>query len=215
MTAPTVSQPAAMPARTAPPAVYGDEVKKPWYKAEFYIGRAVKSEEVMNFSRQASAFLRAGVPILDSLAVVPVLPSGSLLDAGTGAGFPGIPAAIARPDLEVVLVDSVQKKVAFLKSVLAELRLPKVKAVAVRLEGNPSREELPRVHAAVARAFASPEDWLRLAQEYVLPAGVAICMLGPSDKVPAQAGALALKQELAYTLPTSKAQRRLAIYKHI
>src|SRR5882672_12540516 len=100
--------------------------------------------------------------VLDSLAVVPVLPSGSLLDAGTGAGFPGIPLAIARPDLEVVLVDSVQKKVAFLKSVLAELRLPKVKAVAVRLEGNPSREELPRVHAAVAHACVSPEDWLRL-----------------------------------------------------
>jgi len=153
--------------------------------------------------------------VLDSLAIVPVLPAGSLLDAGTGAGFPGIPAAIARPDLEVVLVDSVQKKVAFLKSVLAELRLPKVKAVAVRLEGNPSREELPRVHAAVARACVSPEDWLRLAQQYVLPAGVAICMLGPSDKVPPQAGALTLKQELAYTLPTSKAQRRLAIYKHI
>jgi len=153
--------------------------------------------------------------VLDSLAVVPLLPSGSLLDAGTGAGFPGIPLAIARPDLEVVLVDSVQKKVAFLKSVLAELRLPKVRAVAVRLEGNPSREQLPRVHAAVARACASPEDWLRLAQQYVLPAGVAICMLGPSDKVPPQVGALALKQELSYTLPTSKAQRRLAIYKHI
>src|SRR2546427_8904936 len=46
--------------------------------------------------------------VLDSLAVVPVLPSGSLLDAGTGAGFPGIPAAIAGPDLEVVLVDSMR-----------------------------------------------------------------------------------------------------------
>src|SRR4051812_22931387 len=70
MTAPTISQPAAAPARSAPPAVYGDEVKKPWYKAEFYIGRAVKAEEVMNFSRQAASFLRAGVPILDALAVV-------------------------------------------------------------------------------------------------------------------------------------------------
>jgi len=91
--------------------------------------------------------------ILDSLAVVAVLPSGSLLDAGTGAGFPGIPAAIARPDLEVVLVDSMQKKVAFLKNALAELRLPKVKAVAVRLAGDPAQENLPRVHAAVARAL--------------------------------------------------------------
>jgi len=153
--------------------------------------------------------------VLDSLAVVPVLPLGSLLDAGTGAGFPGIPAAIARPDLEVVLVDSVQKKVAFLKSALAELRLPKVKAYAVRLEGNPSREELPRVHAAVARAYAPLEDWLRLAEHYVLPAGVAICMLGPSDSAPPKVGAMSLKQELSYSLPYSGSQRRLAIYKHV
>lgn len=153
--------------------------------------------------------------VLDSLAVVPVLPSGSLLDAGSGAGFPGIPAGIARPDLEVALVDSVQKKVAFLKNVLAELRLPKVKAYAVRLEGNPSKEELPRVHAAVARAYASPQAWLQLAQQYVLPGGVAICMLGPSDPVPERVGDLALKQQLAYALPFSQAKRRLAIYKHV
>lgn len=152
--------------------------------------------------------------VLDSLAVVPVLPSGSLLDAGAGAGFPGIPVAIVRPELEVALVDSVQKKVAFLKNVLAELRLPKARAYAVRLEGNPSREELPRVHAAVARAFAAPADWLHLAQQYVLPGGVAICMLGPSDEIPDKVEDLILKQELRYALPYSGAQRRLAIYKH-
>jgi 16S rRNA (guanine527-N7)-methyltransferase len=152
--------------------------------------------------------------VLDSLALAPVLPSGSLLDAGSGGGYPGIPAAIARPELEVVLVDSVQKKVAFLKNALAELRLPKVRAVAVRLEGNPSREELPRVHAAVARAFAAPEAWLRLAEEYVLPNGVAICMLGPTDPAPEQVGQMALQRELAYALPYSGAQRRLAVYKH-
>jgi 16S rRNA (guanine527-N7)-methyltransferase len=152
--------------------------------------------------------------VLDSLAVVPVLPGGSLLDAGSGAGFPGIPAAIARPQIEVALVDSVQKKVAFLKSALAELRLPNVKAYAVRLEGNPSKEELPRVHAAVARACAAPQEWLQLAQHYVLPGGVAICMLGPEDDAPERVGDLTLKQQLGYALPFSKAQRRLAIYKH-
>jgi 16S rRNA (guanine527-N7)-methyltransferase len=152
--------------------------------------------------------------VLDSLALVPVLPSGSLLDAGSGGGFPGIPVAIARPDLEVVLVDSVQKKVAFLKNALAELRLPKVRAHAVRLEGNPSREDLPRVHAAVARAYAAPGTWLALADHYVLPRGVAICMLGPSEEVPERVGELTLQQELGYQLPRSGAQRRLAIYWH-
>lgn len=55
-------------ARPLPPAERAS--KKPWYKQEFHIGRPVKAEEVMNFSRQLSSFLRAGVPILDSLAVV-------------------------------------------------------------------------------------------------------------------------------------------------
>jgi len=57
----------------APPAPYtpsGGPAKKPWYKRDFYIGRPVKAEEVMNFSRQMSSFLRAGVPILDALSVV-------------------------------------------------------------------------------------------------------------------------------------------------
>ena len=153
--------------------------------------------------------------VLDSLAVVPVLPAGSLLDAGTGAGFPGIPAAIAKPDLDVALVDSVQKKVAFLKSALAELRLPRVRAYAVRLEGNPSKEELPRVHAAVARAYLPPQEWLQLAQHYVLPGGVVICMLGPAEEPPQTVGDLALKQQLRYTLPFSKSQRRLAIYRRV
>ncbi len=153
--------------------------------------------------------------VLDSLAVVGVLPSGSLLDAGTGAGFPGIPVAIARPDLEVVLVDSVQKKVAFLKNALAELRLPNVKAFAVRLQGNPALESLSRVHAAVARACAAPREWLELAEQYVLPGGVAICMMGPTEEVPESVGSMCLKQTLGYTLPYSKALRRLAIFKHV
>jgi type IV pilus assembly protein PilC len=46
------------------------EETTPWYKKEYFIGRTVKREEVMNFSRQAASFLRAGVPILDALAVV-------------------------------------------------------------------------------------------------------------------------------------------------
>ncbi len=67
----TLPPPQPAPAYGTQPAnPYPDAPKTPWYKMEFYIGRAVKGEEVMNFSRQASSFLRAGVPILDALAVV-------------------------------------------------------------------------------------------------------------------------------------------------
>jgi 16S rRNA (guanine527-N7)-methyltransferase len=151
--------------------------------------------------------------VLDSLALAPLVPKGTLLDAGTGGGFPGLPIRIARPDVEVALVDSVQKKVAFLKNLLAEMRLPGVRAVAVRLQGDPGAEGLPRVNSAVARAFASPAEWLSLATPYVLPGGLAFCMLGPSDPAPESRGELVLQRELAYKLPFSQAQRRIAVYR--
>jgi type IV pilus assembly protein PilC len=67
MTAPTIAPPAM---GVSPESLYPDVAKTPWYKMEFYVGRAVKGEEVMNFSRQTASFMRAGVPILDALAVV-------------------------------------------------------------------------------------------------------------------------------------------------
>jgi type IV pilus assembly protein PilC len=70
MTAQTLPPQAPPPAAGAPPVVYEERKKAPWYKREFFLGRAIKLEELMNFSRQASSFLHAGVPILDSLAVV-------------------------------------------------------------------------------------------------------------------------------------------------
>src|SRR6202008_575346 len=51
-------------------ATHHEDASAPWYKREFHVGRTVKLDEVMNFSRQTASFLRAGVPILDSLAVV-------------------------------------------------------------------------------------------------------------------------------------------------
>jgi type IV pilus assembly protein PilC len=69
MTVQTLPPPPAPGAQ--PGTVYVEETKKkPWYKAEFYVGRAVKGEELMNFSRQAASFLRAGIPILDALSIV-------------------------------------------------------------------------------------------------------------------------------------------------
>jgi type IV pilus assembly protein PilC len=63
----TLTPPQSVPA----PTLNADGTEaKPWYKREFYVGRPVKADEVMNFSRQMASFLRAGVPILDSLAVV-------------------------------------------------------------------------------------------------------------------------------------------------
>src|SRR5256885_322791 len=91
--------------------------------------------------------------LLDSLALAPLVPKGTLLDAGTGGGFPGLPVRVARRDVEVLLVDSSQKKIAFLKNFIAETRMTGVQAIAIRLAGDPAGEGLSRVHSAGAREW--------------------------------------------------------------
>jgi 16S rRNA (guanine527-N7)-methyltransferase len=150
--------------------------------------------------------------VLDSLAIAALVPAGTLLDAGSGGGFPGIPVRLVRPDVEVLLVDSVGKKVAFLKNLLAELSLPGLKARSLRLSGNPVADGIPPVDAAVARAFASPADWLSLAAPYVRTGGRILCMAGPRDTMPASVGRGRLEQLLEYELPFSRAGRRAGLY---
>ena len=70
MTGTMTPPPSVAPPSSRPETALPSTKKKPFYKREFYIGRAVDAEEVMNFSRQAASFLRAGIPILDSLAIV-------------------------------------------------------------------------------------------------------------------------------------------------
>ena len=98
---------------------------------------------------------------LDSCSAAELLPGGaSVLDIGSGAGFPGLPLKIVRPDLTVTLLDSVNKKVAFVSDVVAELS--GVTAVHARIEDFPHKGEYD---AVVSRAVAE----LSTLAEYALP----------------------------------------------
>ena len=100
---------------------------------------------------------------LDSCSAAELLPGGaSVLDIGSGAGFPGLPLKIVRPDLTVTLLDSVNKKVAFMNDVVAELKLSGVTAVHARIEDFPHKGEYD---AVVSRAVAE----LSTLAEYALP----------------------------------------------
>jgi 16S rRNA (guanine527-N7)-methyltransferase len=72
--------------------------------------------------------------LLDSLAILPWVRGPGLLDAGTGPGLPGIPIAIARPDIAVTLLDSNGKKVRFCRQAVSELALANVTVVQARVE---------------------------------------------------------------------------------
>lgn len=94
--------------------------------------------------------------VLDSLSVLPWIEPGSLLDAGTGAGLPGIPLAIVRRELQVTLLDSTGKKIRFLRNVRRELGLRNIFPVQERLESYKPPSPPAQV---ISRAFASLADF--------------------------------------------------------
>ena len=153
--------------------------------------------------------------ILDSLAVLRILDPGarSLLDAGTGAGFPGLPLAIARDDLEVTLVDSVAKKVGFLKHAIAGLHLaPRVQARQLTLEGDSAGEGLGPFDAAVSRALADPPRWAALARPYLRDGGQLVVMAGGSAPAAALPGWIGPTVD-RYRLPSGDARTLLSYRK--
>ena len=90
--------------------------------------------------------------LLDSLSVLPWAGQGCLLDAGTGAGLPGLPIAIARSDLQVTLLDSAGKKIRFLNHIKRQLRITNIEPVQARLEAWQAAEGFDSI---ISRAFTN------------------------------------------------------------
>jgi len=111
--------------------------------------------------------------VLDSFSILPYLANAhTLVDVGTGAGLPGIPLAIARPDLRVTLLDSSHKKATFLEQARVELKLGNVAVVCERVE---RWHPQAKFDAVVSRAFAELADFVQGARHPVSAAGM---MLG-------------------------------------
>ena len=120
--------------------------------------------------------------LLDSLAILPYVTGPSVADVGTGAGLPGIPLALARPDIQFTLMDSNGKKTRFVTQAVAQLKLTNVAVVQARSEG----WQPPALFAqVVSRAFASLGDFARLAGGLAAPGGRLLAMKGaiPEDEL--------------------------------
>src|SRR5262245_32853426 len=121
--------------------------------------------------------------LLDSLAVLPHLPvSGatSLADAGSGAGLPGVPLAIARPEWHVTLAEASDKKCAFLRQAALELGLRNVEVHQGRVE---QWQPAQRFAVVISRAFAELTRFVAACRHLVAPGGVLAAMKGapPAD----------------------------------
>jgi 16S rRNA (guanine527-N7)-methyltransferase len=122
--------------------------------------------------------------LLDSLAVRPLLKGLAVADVGSGAGFPGLPLAVADTDRRFVLVESTGKKAKFLRHVVARLDLPNVEVVPLRAESyKPPRP----FDSVIARALGSLSEFVRVAGHLAGRGGRLLAMKGkvPEDEIQA------------------------------
>ena len=120
--------------------------------------------------------------LLDSLAMLPFIKGLLVADIGTGAGFPGLPLAVADLDRRYTLIDSTGKKVAFVRHAVAMLRLPNIEVVQERAESyKPARP----FDSVIARALGSLADFVRVAGHLVGRDGRLLAMKGkvPEDEL--------------------------------
>lgn len=160
---------------------------------------------------------------LDSLLPLTLweLPQGArLIDVGTGAGFPGVPMKLARPDLDLTLLDSLQKRLNFLEALCGELGLSARLLHARAEDAGRNQSTREKYDAATSRAVAS----MALLAEYCLPllrvGGVLLCLKGSGGIEEAREGAAAiqacggaLREIKEYALPGGDKRTLLVVEK--
>lgn len=136
-------------------------------RLHIYARLLVEWNEKMNLTAITDPVGIAVKHFADSLTAAPLLPAGtfSLIDVGTGAGFPGVPLALLRPDCKLTLLDSLQKRLTFLETVCREVDLPVTLIHARAEEGGQNQSLREKYDVACARAVAA----LPTLSEYCLP----------------------------------------------
>lgn len=152
--------------------------------------------------------------ILDSLVVSPHLHGERFIDVGTGPGLPGLPLAIINPDKQFVLLDSLGKRINFIRQVIQELGLTNVTPVKSRVE-----EYQPEVgfDAVLSRAFASLEDMLNWCHHLPSPEGSFLALKGqyPEQELAQLPASIRLVATHLLVVPELEGERHLLEFKAI
>lgn len=144
---------------------------------------------------------------VDSLTLVPYLPpDATLIDVGTGAGFPAIPVAIARPDVRVTLLDSLNKRLVFLGAVTEELSLSCVTVHARAEDGGHKAELREQFDVSTARAVAALPTLCEYCLPFVKTGGVFVALKGPESDSETEAALKAAKALGAVHKDTARVQ---------
>ena len=152
-----------------------------------YVALLVKWNRTYNLTAIRDPLAMVTHHLLDSLSVLPHLQGylprlparARLADAGSGAGLPGVPIAIARPGWQITLAESSQKKAAFLRQAAIELALANVEVHEGRVE---AWRPQPLFDLVISRAFAALADFIDACRHLVVPGGTLAAMKGERPK---------------------------------
>lgn len=148
--------------------------------------------------------------LLDCLAVAPHVQVDTVLDVGSGAGLPGIPLALALPEVQVTLLEASHKKAAFLQQVKSELKLDNVAVACERVETwRPERS----FGLVISRALSDLAEFIALAGRHVRPGGCLAAMKGvyPHEELDRLPAGWRLRNAIALSVPGLRAQRHLLL----
>lgn len=185
-----------------------------------YIALLDKWNKVYNLTAVREPERMLGLHILDSLSLVPHLPpvrasdgaNGAvrLLDVGTGGGLPGICLAVARPDITVVMLDSLQKKTTFVRQAIGALGLSNASVVCERVE---AFKPDARFDVVTSRAFAELSDFVKGAGHLLGSGGRMLAMKGvyPHDEIARLPGSYTARHVIPLRVPEVDGHRHLVV----
>lgn len=174
-----------------------------------YLSLLAKWNQTYNLTAVREEARMVSYHLLDSLTLVPHLNGGKrLLDVGSGGGMPGIPAAIARPDLQVVVLDANHKKTTFLRQAAIELKLPNVEVVTERAELYQPAEKFDRI---TSRAFSELAEFVKLTRHLLTEDGQFVAMKGvyPYEEIALLPSGIKVSEVVPVSVPGLDAERHL------
>jgi 16S rRNA (guanine527-N7)-methyltransferase len=178
-----------------------------------YVALLDKWNKVYNLTAVREPGRMIGLHILDSLAIQPhVRDAKTLLDVGTGGGLPGIPLAITCPDLQVTMLDSLQKKTTFVRQAIGELALKNASVVCERIE---AYQPPIKFEIVTSRAFAELNDFVHGAGHLLADNGRMLAMKGvyPHDEIARLPASHRVEEVIPLNVPQVDGQRHLVVLK--